>query len=190
MADDRYDQLLQIRQQANQKMAEAAVQQIAREYQSHVQNAYEMAAAQKWDDAGYHLRELLRLENEARPYVQAAQQPQSRYTEAEQSLMPAYPDEIRRNWNTALAASRNLVASKLQADPEADQWAYRNSAEYIRSVAHACGILNSDGTESNEGPLTPNMVCEICKIDADTYNRGAQRLIEDKRAGKYPMGQS
>jgi hypothetical protein len=122
--------------------------------------------------------------------AQPQQQPQQQYTQAEQDLMREYPDEIRRNWNTALAASRNLVTSKLRADPEADPWAYRNSAEYIRAVAHACGVLNSDGTESNEGPLSPNMVCEICKIDTDTYNRGVQRLIEDKRAGKYPMGQT
>jgi hypothetical protein len=121
---------------------------------------------------------------------QAQQQPQQPYTQAEQDLMREYPDEIRRNWNTALTAHNNLLASKRAADPEADLWAYRNSREYIQGIAHACGVLNSDGTESNEGPLSPNMVCEICKIDADTYNRGVQRLIEDKRAGKYPMGQT
>src|SRR5262249_38075313 len=162
---------------ANQKMAEQAVQQIANEYQNNTQLAYEAAAAGKWDDAVYHSREARRLEAEALPYVQAAQQPQQQYTQAEMDLMRDYPDEIRRNWNTALAASRNLVASKLRADPEADPWAYRNSAEYIRAVAHACGVLNSDGTESNEGPLSPNMVCKICRIDTDTYNRGVQRLI-------------
>ena len=186
------DELLQI---ANQKATEQAMQQIAKEYQANTELYYEAAAAGKHDDMGYHLREARRLENEALPYVQAAQaRQQSPYTQAEQDLMRDYPDEIRRNRNVALTASRNLVASKLQADPEADPWAYRNSAEYIRAVALACGVLNSDGTESLE-VKSPNEALRICQskygpTTVEEYNQGVQRLIEDKRAGKYPMSQT
>ena len=63
------EELMQI---ANAKMAETAVQQIAREYESNSQLAYEAAAQNKWDDAAYHQRELVRLQNEAAPYVAAA----------------------------------------------------------------------------------------------------------------------
>jgi hypothetical protein len=189
-----HDELLQMRQAANQKMTEAAVQQITNEYQSNVQLAYESAAAGKYDDAGYHLREAKRLEAEAAPYVAAAHQAQQaqqqqQYTEAEQDLMRHYPDEIRRNWNTALTAANNLVASKRQADPEADLWAYRNSAEYVAGIAHACGILDGSGAESIE-VRSPNEALQACqskygKVTADEYNSGVQKLVEMKKLGYY-----
>ena len=186
---DRNDELLAV---ANQRATQEALTQIKNDIEDNETSYYEWLAAGRYRDAGQALRNAHALADEARRIAgaQQAQRPQSQYTQAEMDLMRDYPDEIRRNWNTALAAANNLVASKRRTDPEADLWAYRNSREYIQGIAHACGVLNSDGTESNEGPLSPNMVCEICKIDTDTYNRGVQRLIEDKRAGKYPMGQS
>jgi hypothetical protein len=186
------EELLQI---ANQKMAEAAVQQISNEYQSNTQLAYEAAAAGKYDDAAYHLREAKKLEDEARPYLQAAhQQQQSQYTQAEQQLMTDYPEEVRRNWSTAQAAANNLIMSKRKADPEADLLAYRNSREYIAGIAHAVGILNSDLTESNE-LTSPNEALRACQskygsISVDEYNENAKRLAELKKYGFYPMSQA
>ena len=195
---DKYDDLLAIR---NQSAQQAALRQIQNQAQSEVEDYQRYLAEGDTEKAAWAARghQALVLEyntmlanmRAARQQQQAQpQQDQQQYTPAEMDLMREYPEEIRRNWNTAQAAANNLILSKQKADPEADLWAYRNSREYIQGIAHACGVLNSDGTESNEGPLSPNMVCEICKIDADTYNRGAQRLIEDKRAGKYPMSQS
>jgi hypothetical protein len=188
-----HDELIAL---ANQKMTEQAVKQIATEYQSNSQLAYESAAAGKWEDAGYHAREMRRLEAEAAPYVQAAQQQQqqqSQYTQAEQDLMRDYPDVIRKNWNTALAASNNLVMSKQKTDPEANLWIYRNSAEYIAGICHAVGIANSDGTESNE-MHSPNEALRACQskygsVSLDEYNENVKRLAELKKYGLYPMSQ-
>lgn len=184
-----HDELIAL---ANQKMTEAAVKQIAADYQSNSQLAYESAAAGKWEDAGYHAREMRRLEAEALPYVQAAQQ-QSPYTQAEQDLMKNYPDEIRKNWSVAQIAANNLIMSKRKADPEADLWAYRNSGEYIAGICHACGITNSDGTESNE-VHSANEALRACQskygsVSADEYNENVKRLAELKKYGLYPMSQ-
>jgi hypothetical protein len=184
---DRNDELLQIRQQANQKMAEQAIQQIANEYQSNTQLAYEAAAAGKWDDAAYHAREAKRLESEALPYVQAAQQqPQSQFTRAEQELLRDYPQIASdpQKWQTALAASRNLQLRGYS----------RDSTEYVQAVAHACGVLNADLTESNE-VASPDEALRACQskygaVTVDGYNQGVQRLAQEKAAGKYPMSQS
>src|SRR5262249_2919518 len=122
------------------------------------------------------------------PQQQPAQQ-QAQYTEAEQSLMRDYPDEIRRNWNTAQVAANNLIMSKAKADPEADLWAYRNSREYIAGIAHACNITDASGEESIE-IASPNEALQACqrkygKVTADEYNSGVPRLKEMKSLGYY-----
>jgi hypothetical protein len=198
MSEDRYDQLLQIRQHAaHQRLVQGLESQRQANWQDYCQALTENNVDQAaFAESEYlrHTRELAEMTGQQQQLQASQQQPQQQYTQAEQDLMRDYPDEIRRNWNTALAASRNLVASKLQADPEADQWAYRNSAEYIRGIALACGVLNSDGTESLE-VKTPNEALRICQskygpTTVEEYNSGVARLIEDKRAGKYPMSQT
>jgi len=128
--NDRIDgeELLEI---ANAKATEAAIKGIAADYQANTTLYYEAAAAGKYDDAAYHLREVRRLEAEAAPYVQAAQQQQqsqSQYTQAEQDLLRDYPQIASdpKKWNTALAAANNLILRGYD----------RNSAEYIQAIAH------------------------------------------------------
>jgi hypothetical protein len=178
------EELLQI---ANQKAAEAAVQQIARDYQANTELYYESAAAGKFDVAADHLRECRRLESEALPYVQAAQQQQqqSQFTAAEQGLLRDYPQIASdpAKWNVALAASRNLQLRGYD----------RNSAEYISAIAHACDVLNSDLTESNE-VASPNEALRACQskygpVTVEEYNSGVQRLAEEKKLGMRPMSQ-
>ena len=190
-----HDELVALRQIANQRASEQAIQQIANEYKANTELYWEAAAAGKYDDAASYAREARRLESEALPFVQAAQQQQqSPYTQAEQQLMNDYPDQIRKNWGVALAASNNLIASKQKADPEADLLAYRNSAEYISGIAHACGITNSDGTESHD-MHSANEALRACQskygnVSADEYNQNVQRLAELKKYGLYPMSQT
>ena len=178
------EELMQI---VNQKIAEQTVAQISNEYQSNVQNAYEMAAAGRWDDAAYHAREARRLESEALPYVQAAQraQPQSQYTEMEQELLRDYPQIARdpRKWQTALVAANNLIMRGYD----------RNSPEYAQAIAHACDVLNADLTESNE-VASPNEAWRISQskygpTTIEEFNEGVKLLAERKRAGLYPMSQ-
>jgi hypothetical protein len=188
-----HEELMQPRQAANQKIAEQAIQQISNEYQSNVQLAYEAAAAQKWDDAALYAREAKRLEDEARPYVAAAQQqqpqqpqqqqPQQQYTDAERDLLRDYPQIANDpgKWRTALAAANNLIMRGYD----------RNSGEYVAAIAHACGVLNSDLTESNE-VASPNEALRASQskygeVTASEYNENARRLAELKKYGFYPM---
>jgi hypothetical protein len=187
------EELLQI---ANQKATEQAIQQIGNDYKANTELYYESLAAGKYDDAAYHLREARRLESEAMPYVQAAQQQQSQYTQGEQNLMRDYPQIVNDPKKKAIAwtAANNLIASKQKADPEADLWAYRNSGEYLSGIAHACDVLNSDGTESLE-VASPNTALACCQskygpVTVEEYNQGVERLAQEKRAGKYPMSQT
>jgi hypothetical protein len=178
------DELLAL---VNQKTAEQVMHQISNEYRANTDLAYEAAAAGKYDDAAYHARELRRLENEALPYVQAMtqQQQQSPYTPAEQDLIRDYPQIASdpKKWATAQAAANNLIMRGYD----------RNSAEYISAIAHACDVLNSDLTESNE-VASPNTALAACqsKYGATTvaeYNAGVQRLAEEKKLGMRPMSQ-
>ena len=103
--------------------------------------------------------------------------------------MRHYPDQVRKNWNVAQIAANNLLASKRQSDPEIDLWAYRNSAEYISGIAHACGITDASGAESIE-IASPNEALAACKskygnVSESEYNFGVQKLIEMKKLGYY-----
>jgi hypothetical protein len=181
------DELLQI---ANAKASEAAIKGIAADYQANTTLYYEAAAAGKWDDAASYLREARRLENEALPFVQAAQQQQqqqqSQFTQIEQDMLRAYPQIASdpKKWGVALAASRNLQLRGYD----------RNSPEYAQGVLHACDVLNADLTESRE-VASPDEALRACQskygaVTVDEYNNGVQRLIEEKRSGKYPMSQT
>jgi hypothetical protein len=178
---DRYDDLA---------AAKAAAQQIADHYEQNAEawrNAY---AEGRTEDCTWHYRNAEALRAEARELVgRAQQQQQPRYTEGELGLMRDYPDHVRRNWNTAQIAANNLVMSKIKADPDANLWAYRNSGEYLATVAHALGITDTNGTESNE-VASPNTALAASQskygeVTADDYNRGVQRLIEMKSLGYY-----
>jgi hypothetical protein len=196
---DKYDDLLAIRDKSAQ---EAALRQIYNQaqaeradYDRYLQEGDTEKAA--WAHRGYQalateyntrLAAMGAAQQQAQPQ-QAPPQPQQQYTEAEQSLMRDYPDQIRKNWNTAQVAANNLIMSKAKADPEADLLAYRNSAEYINGIAHACGITDASGAESIE-VQSPNEALAACqskygKIDAETYNQGVQKLIEMKKLGYY-----
>src|SRR6516164_6542175 len=113
---DRNDELLAIRNHANQKAAEAAVKQIANDCKANTELYYESAAKGDFESAAHCLREVRRLESEALPYVQAAQQQQaqqqqSQFTQAEQELLRDYPQIASdpQKWRTALAAANNLI---------------------------------------------------------------------------------
>jgi hypothetical protein len=181
-----YDELQRYRQQANQKTAEQVIQQISNEYRSNSELAWESAAAGKWDDAAHFSRECKRLENEAAPYVQAAQQAQPQFTEIEQEMLRDYPQIANdpKKWAVAVAASRNLQLRGYD----------RRSPEYAQAVLHACDVLNSDLTESNE-IASPNEALRASQskygeVTADQYNSGVERLRKMKKMGLDPMGQT
>jgi hypothetical protein len=177
---------------ANQKMAEAAVQQIAREYESNSQLAYEAAAVGKWEDAGYHQREMVRLQNEARPYVQAAQQQQaaqqSQYTAKQQQILDKYPG-IRndpRKWAEAEYWHKCLTAQGF--DPNSDAYASR--------MLVGLGIQGSDGAETVE-IASPDTMVEAVRnskyakdFTREQYDHLAQYRDALKAHGFYRMDEN
>jgi hypothetical protein len=177
---DRYDDLA---------ATKAAAQQIADHYEQN--NAAWRAAYDegRHDDCVWHMRNAKALEAEARDILgtaQAQQQAQQQQlTEIEQDLLRSYPQIASdpKKWGVALIASQNLQLRGYD----------RNSPEYAQAIAHAVGVLNADLTESNE-VASPDEMVRICQskygsVSPAEYNQGVQRLIEEKRAGKYPMSQ-
>jgi len=205
MADDRYDQLYQIRQQAAHQRYVQGLQNQAQanlhDYQQAIAENDVNAAA--WAESEYrkNLRELHEMTGgqaaqqqqqasqqptQAQQQAQPQQQPQQQFTDAERDLLRDYPqianDPVK--WRTALAAANNLILRGYD----------RNSGEYVAAIAHACDVLNSDGTESLE-VASPDEALRACQskygaVSVETYNEGVKRLIQEKRAGKYPMGQT
>jgi hypothetical protein len=157
MADDRYDELYRMRQAVNQKIAEQTVAQINNEYQSNVQNAYESAAAGRWDDAAYHARAARQLETEALPYVQAAQRQaaqQSPFTPKQQQILDKYPG-IRndpKKWAEAEYWDKCLRVQGF--DPNSDAYASR--------MLLGLGVQGADGAETVE-IASPDTIVETVR---------------------------
>jgi len=189
MAD--YDEILQLRQQAaHNRLLQGLQNQLQadlHDYDQAIREGDTNNAAFAESQYLQHTRELNELTGGQAAQQQYAQpqQPQSQFTEAELSLIRDYPAIANdpEKWAVALAAARNL---QLMGHS-------RDSAAYISGIAHACGILNSDLTESNE-VASPNEALRISQskygsVDAQTYNEGVQRLAEEKRLGMRPNSQ-
>ena len=202
---DRYDELVEIR---NQSAQQAALRQIANQVAAEVTDYHRYIAEgdtekAAWAQRGYQALAmeyntmLANMGGAAQPQQQASQQQsqpqqpqqqqqQSQFTAAEQDLLKSYPQIASdpKKWNTALAASQNL--QRMGHD--------RNSEAYIQAIAHACGVLNADLTESNE-VASPDEALRACQskygaVTAEQYNEGVKILAERKRAGLYPMSQT
>ena len=197
---DKYDDLLAIR---NKSAQEAALRQIYNQaqaeradYDRYIQEGDTDKAA--WAQRGYQalameyntmLANMGAAQQQAQPQQPAQaqqQQPQQQYTDAERDLLRDYPQIANdpAKWRTALAAANNLILRGYD----------RNSGEYVAAIAHACDVLNSDGTESLE-VASPDEALRACRskygaVTVEEYNRGVERLAQEKRAGKYPMGQT
>jgi hypothetical protein len=185
------DELLQI---ANQKVAEQVIQQITNEYQSNTRLAYEAAAAGKWEDAAYHSREARRLEDEARPYVQAAQQQQAPQVQQQQSgLTPEEQAWIEANphvWNDnekrteAIKAANSLLLRGYR----------RGSPEYLAGIEHWIGLRDADGQDAlpviNDSEVARISRSKYGDVSHDEIQQGKERLAELKRYGLYRMDQT
>jgi hypothetical protein len=181
---DRNDELIAIRNHVNQKAAEAAINQIAKEAEANASN--ELAAAGRFDDAAYHLREAWRLDEEARKIAvgaQQAQQQQSGLTPGEQAWIEANPHV----WNDtekrteAIKAANSLVLRGYR----------RGSPEYLAAIEHWVGLVDANGQDS----LPVINDSEVARISRSKYGEtspeeialGRQRVAELKRYGFYPM---
>jgi hypothetical protein len=172
---------------ANQKMAEAAVQQIAREYESNTQLAYEAAAQGKWEDAGYHQREMVRLQNEAAPYVQQYQQ-QAQRAQQQQSggpqLLPEDEEWIRNNqavWNDPEKRAEIIKAANSLAVMNGLTGRYpRGSPEFYAAVEHWCGLKDASGEDAlpiiNDAEVARISRSKYGDVSPDEIQQGKERL--------------
>ena len=196
MADDRYDQLYQIRQQAAHQRLVQGLQNQAQanlhDYQQAIAENDMNAAA--WAESEYrkNTRELAEMTGgQAAQQQQAPQQPQQaqqQFTQAEQEWISRNANVVRdpKKWNECLAAANSLVARGYN----------RDSPEYINAIELAIGLTGPDGHDG------PEIASEQTALDAvnnsqtarkfgpvsqDDYRRGVQRLIENKKLGLYEV---
>jgi len=189
---DRDDQLLAAhaahsRQQALNAIADEA-SNVAKTYGEQIQRG---------DSAGasWTLRSYAALKNEYDAIAGGQQQAQPQQPQGQQQFTPAEMEWIRghenvvrdpRKWNECIAAANSLAARGYN----------RNSPEYINAIELAIGLTGPDGREGSE-IASPDTALEAVNnsqiarkfgpVDADTYNRGVQRLIENKKLGLYEV---
>src|SRR5262249_10611507 len=115
---------------------------------------------------------------------QAAQQQQAPQQQAQQQFTPAEMEWIRANenvvrdpkkWAECIAAANSLAVRGYD----------RNSPEYLNAIELAIGLTGPDGRDGPE-IASPDSALEAVNnsqiarkygpVDADTYNRGVQRL--------------
>jgi hypothetical protein len=191
---DRDNELLAAHAANAQKQALAAIQDEAQ----NVAKVYGEQVA-RGDSAGasWSLRQYAELANEwnaiagtaqqqAPQPQQPPQQAQQQFTQAEQEWISRNENVVRdpKKWNECLAAANSLVARGYD----------RNSPEYINAIELAIGLTGPDGREGAE-IASPDVALEAVNnsqiarkygpVDADTYNRGVQRLVENKKLGLY-----
>jgi hypothetical protein len=190
---DRNDELIAL---ANQHAAQQALAQIAKDYEGNTKCYWDAVNQGKYDDAGWCLRNARQLENEAREILGGnaqAQQPQQQqaqqqFTQAEQEWISRNANVVRdpKKWAECIAAANSLAMRGYD----------RNSPEYINAIELAIGLTGPDGRDgpeiaSQQTALDAVNNSQIARkfgpVDADTYNRGVQRLVENKKLGLYEV---
>ena len=148
MADDRYDQLYQIRQQAAHQRLVQGLQNQAQanlhDYQQAIAENDMNAAA--WAESEYrkNLRELAEMTGHQAAQQQAPQQQaaQQQFTQAEMEWIHRNENVVRdpRKWAECVAAANSLAMRGYD----------RNSPEYINAIELAIGLTGADGREGVE----------------------------------------
>jgi hypothetical protein len=190
MSGDRYDELLAAHAAHSRRQA---LTQISDEAQNVLKTYGEQIARGDSAGAAWTLRSYAALKNEydviagtPAQQSQPAQHGQQQFTQAEQEWISRNANVVRdpKKWNECLTAANSLVARGYD----------RNSPEYINAIELAIGLTGADGREGVE-MSSPDIALEAVNnsqiarkygpVDADTYNRGVQRLIQDKKSGLY-----
>jgi hypothetical protein len=197
MADDRYDQLLQIQQNRQYAAHRRLVQGLENQRQANWQDYCQAISENNMDGAAFaeseylrHTRELAEMTGgqAAQPQQAQPQQAQQQFTQAEQEWISRNENVVRdpKKWAECLAAANSLIARGYD----------RNSPEYINAIELAIGLTGADGNEGFE-TVSPETALEAVNnsqiarkygpVTADDWNRGVQRLIENKKLGLYEV---
>jgi hypothetical protein len=195
MADDRYDQLLQIRQQAahnrlvsgleNQRQANLA------DYWQAINENDVNAAAFAQSEYHRNTRELAEMTGAQAAQQQQQAQPQQgqqQFTQAEQEWIRGHENVVRdpKKWNECLAAANSLIARGYD----------RDSPQYLAAIELALGLTGADGRDGVE-VASPDVALEAINnsqiarrygaVTPQEYNHYRQHLDALKRAGLRQM---
>jgi hypothetical protein len=194
---DRYDELYAATVANAQKQALA---EIANEAQNVLKTADEQFKRGDSAGASWTLRSYAALKNEYDVIAGAPQQQQQQVQpqqpqQAQQQFTPAEMEWIRQNENVC-RDPRKWAECVAAANSLAMRGYDRNSPEYLAAIELAIGLRSPDGRDGAE-IASPDTALEAVNnsqiarkfgpVDADTYNRGVQRLIENKKLGLYEV---
>ena len=197
MADDRYDQLYQIRQQAAHQRL---VQGLENQRQANWQD-YQQAIAENdvnnaaWAESEYlkHTREL----NELTGQQQQAQQPQQ-YVQPQQPYLSDVELNILREHPGIASDPKKLAEAKAAADAlvvkNFHDPGYRNSAAYDSALRIALGVTAVDGVSPGQEIASADAAVEATRgskyakdFDRRQYDALAGYRDQLKAAGFYRM---
>jgi len=181
---DRDNEVLAAHAKYAQQRALSAIQDEA----AHVAKTYgEQIARGDSDGASWTLRSYAALVNEAQTIAGApAQQQQPQFSREKADWMRRNENLCRdpQKWAECVNAHHTLIRRGVPED----------SPEYFNGIEVAVGLRGADGKEGFE-IASPDTALEAVNnsqiarkygpVDADTYNRGVQRLVENKKPGLY-----
>ena len=196
MADDRYDQLYQIRQQAAHQRYVQGLQNQAQanlhDYQQAIAENDMNAAA--WAESEYrkNLRELHEMTGgqAAQPQQTQQQAPQQYFTEVELGILREHPGIASdpKKLAEAKAAADALIMKNFH-DPN-----YRNSASYDSALRIAIGLTAADGMSAGLEVASADAAIEATRnskyakdFDRAQYDQLANYRDQLKAAGFYRM---
>jgi len=199
MADDRYDQLYQIRQQAaHQRLVEGLENQRRANWQDYQQAIAENdvnAAAFAESEYRRNTRELAEMTGAQAAQQQARQQqqyapPQQQLSEVEMNILREHPGIASdpKKLAEAKAAADALIMKNFH-DPN-----YRNSASYDSALRIAIGLTAADGMSAGLEVASADAAIEATRnskyakdSDRAQYDQLANYRDQLKAAGFYRM---
>jgi len=199
MADDRYDQLYQIRQQAaHQRLVEGLENQRRANWQDYQQAIAENdvnAAAFAESEYRRNTRELAEMTGAQAAQQQARQQqqyapPQQQLSEVEMNILREHPGIASdpKKLAEAKAAADALIMKNFH-DPN-----YRNSASYDSALRIAIGLTAADGMSAGLEVASADAAIEATRnskyakdFDRAQYDQLANYRDQLKAAGFYRM---
>jgi hypothetical protein len=193
MADDRYDELYQIRQAAAHQRLVQGLQNQAQanlhDYQQALAENDMNAAAFAESEYRRNTRELMEAAGQQPQQAQQQQQqPQQAFTEVEMNILREFPGVASdpKKWNEALAAANALVMRGYD----------RRSEAYDSALRIAIGLADADGRDgaeisSGDTALEAVNNSQIARrygaVTPQEYNHYRQHLDALKRAGLRQM---
>jgi len=190
MAADRYDELLQIRQQAAHQRL---VQGLENQRQANLHDYQQALTENDMNAAAFAESEYRRNTRELAEITggQAAQQPQAPQQAQQQSAFTAeelaWIEANPQVWNDPEKRSEAIKA----ANSLTLRGYRRGSPEYLAAIEHWIGLVDADGKDAlpviNDAEVARISKSKYGDVTSDEIQQNKQLLAEYKRLGLYRM---